>query len=77
MFIFPANEKLVIKIVRYGIIFLILIYFLVLIFLLLLNKLKIYIFIMLINLKLIQGFRNSIRCVRSHTKICLAYNVKY
>ena len=65
MFIFLINDKPVIKIVQYGIIFL------TLVFLFLLNKIKI--FVILINLKLIQGLNNSVHCIQSYTKIYLMY----
>ena len=66
MFVFLTNDKSVIKIVQYGIIFL------VLMFMFLLNKLK-NIFLILINLKLIQGLKSSVRWVRLYTKIYLSY----
>ena len=74
MFIFLTNDKPVIKSMRYGIILLVLIFLIsyVLIFLWLLNKFKI-IFLILINLKLIQLLKNSIHCKRSYAKIYLIY----
>ena len=55
MFIFLTNDKPVTKIVRYGIIFLVLVQ----------NIPHID------YLKLIQGLKNSARCVRSYTNIYL------
>ena len=61
MFIFLTNDKPVIRIVQYGIIFL-----------LLLNKQK-NIFLIFINLKLIQALKNSVHRVQSYIKIYLTY----
>ena len=59
MFIFPTNDKPVIKIARYGIIFPVLV------------KKK---YIPHIDyLKLIQGLKNSVRCVRSYAEVYLPY----
>ena len=59
MFIFLTNDKPVIKIVRYRIIFLVLV---------LVKK-----YIPHINLRLIQWLKNRVRCVRSYAKTYLTY----
>ena len=55
--IFIIFDKLVIKIVQYGIIFLVLVF------------IKKYIFLILINLKLIQGLKNSVCCIWYYVKV--------
>ena len=69
MFIFLTNDKPVIKIVRYGIILLVFMFLCFCYY----DKNKKYLFLILINLKLIQNLKYCVRYAGSYAKIYLTY----